>query len=153
MLKLVGPNNSKLKTVCKFTCTEKAIKLSKFMMLFCKTYPCLGVSANQFGILERVCVAKTNGKFKSFINPQIINRSSKTQLSLQEGCLSFPGIRGDIIRPLSITVTWLTFHNWVEKRHEEIFTGQDAIVLEHEIDHLDGIRCIDKMKNKRYTNG
>ena len=56
--------------------------------------------------------------------------------------MSWPGVRGDVERPRLIHVTWT---NRYGNELQGIFKGIDAIVLEHEIDHLDGIRCIDKM--------
>lgn len=142
-MKLIGKNNKKLITRCKYTNLKRSVFTGNKLMKFAISNKCLGVSANQFGILERVCIAKVNGKFEIFIDPKIINSEGK-QISKKEGCLSFPGIRRDIERPQKIIVSWITVNNWIPKEHEKTFEGFDAIVLEHEIDHLNGIRLIDK---------
>lgn len=150
-MKLIGGENQKLKTKCEFTDIKKAVKVGNKLKKFVNSNRCLGLSANQFGILERVCIAKVGSEFKVFINPEITRRQGK-QISEQEGCLSYPNVRGDIKRARIIKVTWLSvgLKGYETTEHEETFTNLDAIVLEHEIDHLDGIRCIDKMYNKKY---
>ena len=151
-MKLIGGDNQKLKTKCQFTDIKKAVKVGNKLKKFVSSNRCLGLSANQFGILERVCIAKIGYRFVIFINPEITNREG-SQISWQEGCLSYPTTRGDVKRPQSIRVTWLS----VEPKGYEItervawFDDSNAIVLEHEIDHLDGIRCVDKMYNKKYN--
>jgi len=142
-MKLIGSYNKKLQTLCELTDIKKAVITGNKLMKFAISNRCLGVSANQFGIIERVCIAKVNGKFEVFINPQIINAFGK-QISKEEGCLSFPGIRRDIERPKIIYVSWITVNNWKQEENFKLFEGMDAIVLEHEIDHLNGIRLIDK---------
>jgi len=142
-MKLIGKNNKKLQTRCKYTNLKRSVLTGNKLMKFAISNKCLGVSANQFGILERVCIAKVNGKFEIFIDPKIIKSNGK-QISKDEGCLSFPGIRRDIERSKEITVSWITVNNWIPKEHEKVFKDFDAIVLEHEIDHLNGIRLIDK---------
>lgn len=151
-MKLIGGENQKLKTVCQFTCIKKAVKVGNKLKKFVKSNKCLGIAANQFGILERVCVVKIGLTLKVFINPKIINKQG-LQISKEEGCLSFPGIRGDIKRPQNIEVSWISvgIKGYEITEHLLIFADFDAIVLEHEIDHLDGIRCLDKMYNKIYN--
>lgn len=150
-MKLIGGENQKLKTKCEFTDIKKAVKVGNKLKKFVNGNGCLGLAANQFGILERVCIAKVGSGFKVFINPEITRRQGK-QISEQEGCLTYPNIRGDIKRPQSIRVSWLSVGDKGFETTERVawFDDLDAIVLEHEIDHLDGIRCVDKMYNKKY---
>ena len=151
-LKLVGPDNPKLRTVCTFTDLKKAVAVGNNLLKFARSHPCLGLAANQLGFTERVCVAKINGKFQVFINPQIIESSPETQISKDEGCLSFPDQRGTIIRPKTITIQYMVIDKWTSSGCIEFFEGINAIIIEHEIDHLDGIRCIDKFQKKIPTN-
>ena len=143
-MKLIGGENQKLKTIVKLKDPKRALKVGRAMIAFSLKHPCLGLAANQFGIMERVCIAKIDGKMRVFIDPQIIS-SEGSQISIQEGCLTWPNRRGDIERPEVIKAQYYTGPagplNLVQS---EIFTGQEAIILEHEIDHLNGIRCIDK---------
>jgi len=73
-------------------------------------------------------------------NPQIIEFSPATEIG-NEGCLSFPDMYGDVERSVSIVVRWqdLDFQHC-----EERFSGHFARVLQHEIDHLNGILLIDR---------
>lgn len=156
-MKLVGPDNLKLRTSCNYLHIDVDMpevllvaKTGNSLLSYARrTKGCVGLASNQVGIMRRVCVAKINNSWKVFINPRIIE-SKGHQKSLQEACLSFPGIIGDIKRAKLLTVSW-----WELEEHriigfEDTFQGRDAIIMEHEIDHLNGIRCIDKMKHKKF---
>ncbi len=159
-LKLVGGESKRLKTAVRLVDRERALKVGRALATFMRRVPCLGVAANQFGIMERVCAAKIQvpgqegTTIRIFIDPRITHRSgSQTNI---EGCLSWPGVTGEVKRPTSLTVDFLAYDPPFQKVHPdtwerstETFTGFDAVKMEHEIDHLDGIRCIDKMKNKK----
>ncbi len=84
-----------------------------------------------------VHVTDTNPRY--FINPEII-KSSKECSSYNEGCLSFPGARSEVIRPEKVTVKYLDFHG---KEKIEEMTGLLATCIQHEIDHLNGITFVD----------
>jgi peptide deformylase len=157
-LKFIGGDNPKLKMRIHLVDQERALKVGRALVAFMNRKPSYGVAANQFGIMERVCAAKiqepgrSGSTIRIFIDPQITNRSgSQTNI---EGCLSWPGVTGKVKRPNELTVDWLAFKIFdsgktVFVRQSESFKGFQAAILEHEIDHLDGIRCIDKMKNKK----
>ncbi len=78
---------------------------------------------------------------KVFINPAIY-REEGEEWSFNEGCLSFPGFRQDILRKPVIHIRWVDedFHP-----HDEQFDGIIARVLQHEYDHLEGILFVDRM--------
>lgn len=80
-----------------------------------------------------------------FINPEITFKS-EGQVSIEEGCLSIPGIRDSVNRPDTITVTFLdrNFQN-----RELNVSGWTSRVVQHEIDHLDGILFIDYLGSFR----
>jgi peptide deformylase len=149
--KLLGYKHEKLTTACEYTDMKKAVKAGNAMLKFVVKYHALGLSANQVGIMQRLFVARIgeNASMKVYINPQIV-ASDGFQTSPGEGCLSFPGVTGDVKRPSKIKVTYITVEDWVETHHIEVLTGKDAIIWCHEYDHLQGIRCVDKMKNKKY---
>jgi len=69
-----------------------------------------------------------------FINPEIIEEAGD-DWAFEEGCLSIPGIRGDVIRPEIIVIRYYDV-DWNE--HEEEFEGMAARIIQHEYDHLDG---------------
>ena len=75
------------------------------------------------------------------LNPEIVTASQKLDRH-EEGCLSFPGIRGDIQRPLDIT---LRYQDLEGKSHEIQVRDFLARVIQHEVDHLNGILFIDHM--------
>jgi peptide deformylase len=105
-----------------------------------------GLSAPQIGISKKIIVIEeelSDGElFKGvFINPKIIAYSGRNVYSA-EGCLSFPGIPENIIRPLTIEVEWLD--EKLELQHD-FFHDIPSRILQHEIDHLNGILFIDKM--------
>lgn len=79
---------------------------------------------------------------KAFINPEITAESGKAY-DYEEGCLSIPNIRGDVSRQPKIRVTYFD-ENWV--KHDEIYDGLNARVIQHEYDHIDGILFLDHLK-------
>ena len=80
---------------------------------------------------------------KTFINPEIIEESGE-EWSFNEGCLSIPGIREDVIRKNKIKIRFQD-ENFVEKT--ENFEGLIARVIQHEYDHIEGVLFTDKVSN------
>ena len=105
-----------------------------------------GLAAPQVGVLRRIAIVEVEeGEVIEMINPKIIAFAGEQQES--EGCLSIPGKYGITKRPKHVTVRAMN-------RKGEIFevSGSDLLAraLCHEIDHLDGKLCVDKVV--RYTN-
>jgi peptide deformylase len=102
----------------------------------------IGLAAPQVGLGIRFAVAHDSkgGKTYGLVNPQITWLSVEKKVGV-EGCLSFPGVYGDIERSLAIHVKWQDV-DFVE--HEADFEGHFARVLQHEIDHLNGILMLDR---------
>lgn len=103
----------------------------------------IGLAAPQVGVLKRAIVIDLSdeggeGPYK-LINPKIIK--SKGEQICREGCLSVPGVLGDVIRPAEVVVEALN-----EKGEKVRIKGKEimAVVLCHEIDHLDGVLFVDK---------
>ena len=116
----------------------------------------IGLAANQIGLNKQIFVVDISPvedyeKYKpiAMINPKIISKSDETD-SIEEGCLSIPELRAEVIRPKSI---FISFFDVNMKEHtieaDELF----ARVIQHEYDHLQGVLFIDyfddEMK-KRY---
>ncbi len=106
----------------------------------------IGLAAPQVGVSMRVCVAvqmqdqeDTGAEPLVLVNPEILERSKDTWV-LEEGCLSIPGLLGDVQRPETIRVR---YQDTSGETHEIEATGMYARVLQHEIDHLDGRLFID----------
>jgi peptide deformylase len=105
-----------------------------------------GLAGPQVGINKRIFVVQVEGDVpRVFINPSIIGTSQET-VKMEEGCLSLPGVWGDVVRPESVRV-----QAWNEKgRPFTIETGGTlARVILHEYDHLEGILYIDRMPETR----
>ncbi len=79
------------------------------------------------------------GLKKVFINPQILDYSGDPW-SMEEGCLSLPEIRENVIRPDSIRIIYQD-ENFT--KHDEIFSGFAARIIQHEYDHLQGKMFVD----------
>jgi peptide deformylase len=77
---------------------------------------------------------------KVFINARIIERSGE-MIPMNEGCLSIPGLREEVLRPSHIKIKYQD-ENW--NQYEEVYEGYAARVIQHEYDHLDGIMFTDK---------
>lgn len=95
---------------------------------------CAGLACIQIGIPKRVILVRQEDKFIPFINPVIVKRSAKTYYT-QEGCLSLDGER-TVRRHSSVMVTWTDMKG---KRKTKEFTGFTAEILQHEIDHCNGV--------------
>jgi peptide deformylase len=103
----------------------------------------VGLAAPQIGLSRRVAVVQPADELPILlINPRIIKRSRKTEVRL-EGCLSFFDYRGEVRRPVSVTVEFDDIHG----RPRQMNLKSDAARLAlHEIDHLDGRLYIDLMR-------
>ena len=103
----------------------------------------VGIAANQIGLTERVIVADIKGP-TPLINPEIVSHSL-LKIDSEEGCLSVPGKWGMVRRWRNVKIKAL------DKNGKEVrmsLKGLPAIVLQHEIDHLDGILFIDRIGKK-----
>lgn len=106
----------------------------------------VGLAANQVNVLKRIFVMRIDPAAPTniFINPQIVKRQKKNIQQTTsdqddeplEGCLSVPRIWAPIDRDWMIRLSW---HDEYQKLHEQDFEGFQAAVIQHEIDHLDGI--------------
>lgn len=101
----------------------------------------VGLAAPQIGILRRVCIVDVGDGLIELINPVITEKSGSQTGS--EGCLSVPNRYEDVTRPMQVTVR-------AQNRNGENIVvkgeGLKARALCHEIDHLDGILYIDRVK-------
>jgi peptide deformylase len=115
--------------------------------------PAVGLAAPQIGVLKRVVGVRLSyeaGQEKEqmsppliLINPEIVDQGEETE-EAEEGCLSIPGMVGLVERRLKLTVRYLDEKG---KRQERALNGWDARVVQHEIDHLDGILYLERLKS------
>lgn len=101
----------------------------------------VGLAAPQVGVSVRVVVIDTGDGLMEIINPEI-TKVEGTACDT-EGCLSIPGILGEVERAAKITVEFLDRKG---KKKRIVAEGLLARAFQHEIDHLDGILFIDKAK-------
>jgi peptide deformylase len=80
--------------------------------------------------------------YKVYVNPEI-TLTSKDKTTNEEGCLSLPEIFGLVERPKKIH---LKYQDLKGKIHKEKFKGLPAVIIQHEVDHLNGILFIDRAK-------
>jgi peptide deformylase len=115
--------------------------------------PGVGLAAIQIGVPRRIVTADTAKKDEEkqpqvFINPQIV-WSSEEKSTYEEGCLSIPEYYEEVERPAQVKVKFTDLDG---KAHEIEANGLLATVLQHEIDHLNGVLFIDhisKLKRDR----
>lgn len=124
--------------------TPNVIKLIKNMVETMHDANGVGLAAPQVGILKRVIVIDIGEGIIALINPEIIEASGEQTDS--EGCLSFPGLVGEVTRAAKVKVKGIA-----PDGKEVILEGEGLLAraFQHEIDHLDGILFIDKAQNLR----
>jgi peptide deformylase len=113
---------------------------------------CVGIAAPQAGVLKRVVAVDVSANIKAgenhgqliMINPEIIH--SEGAVVSREGCLSVPDFTGNVERAESVKVRYMDM-NGDEKTF--LTCGFEAIVIQHELDHLDGVLFIDRIRNAK----
>lgn len=108
----------------------------------------LGLSAPQIGIFKRVFIAwgstgesNTEG-WNVYINPTLEETIGDDRLFFEEGCLSFPGVTVNTNRNSQIGISTLEEDG---TRQRYVLLDRDAIVFQHELDHLDGVLFFDRV--------
>lgn len=117
----------------------------------------VGLAAPQIGRSVALCVVELPADYDTdengarlnpgvefpmiLFNPEIVASGRKTDTH-EEGCLSFPGLRGNIERPVTITLRYLDAQGVAQER---VFNDFLARVIQHEVDHLNGVLFIDRM--------
>jgi peptide deformylase len=102
----------------------------------------VGLAAPQLGISQRLLVYKigSDGPLITLVNPQLEWKSEDAE-AFEEGCLSIPGVTIDVERPVHVRVKAQDEHG--EERFVEA-SGLEARVIQHEMDHLDGVLMMDR---------
>jgi peptide deformylase len=101
----------------------------------------LGLAAPQIGVQRRVFTYDVGEGPRTIINPEIVDASGEWVYN--EGCLSVPGIHFEIVRPKLVTLRGIGLDgNELEIEADEVL----ARVFQHEIDHLNGVLLLDRLK-------
>ena len=104
----------------------------------------IGLSAVQVGELKRMCIVQTrDGKYLKLVNPKIIGHGTKQTLE-NEGCLSVLDFEDGLV-PRWVTIKVLAYDATLKKTTIVEYSGINAEIIQHEIDHMDGILFIDKV--------
>jgi peptide deformylase len=106
----------------------------------------VGLAATQIGVLHRVLVyrAYTDDPISSLVNP-VLEWASEELEAAEEGCLSLPGVHVEVERPAQVRVRGRDGHG------EELVVeaeGLEARVIQHEIDHLNGVLILDRISRE-----
>jgi peptide deformylase len=117
--------------------------------------PGIGLAAIQVGVPKRLLVIDLQEPEEEggepvrdprvFVNPEIVEHSER-DVPYTEGCLSIPDQYADVDRPDRIRARWLDEQG---EAHEEDIEGTLAVVLQHEMDHLNGVLFIDHLSRLR----
>ena len=113
-----------------------------------KNYNGIGLSANQIGIMERVFVMYSDVKKRETItcfNPEIVTKSD-TEILMEEGCLTYPGLWLKVKRPDGIEVQYEDKTG--EIQHQAMF-GLECRIFLHEYDHMEGTDFTEKVSKLR----
>ncbi len=121
----------------------KLAQLAKDMLDTMYAEPGLGLAAPQVGVQRRLFVYDVGEGPQALVNPVV--RESRGEWVYEEGCLSVPGLSWDIVRPKEIHLTGYDLDgNEVSIEADELL----ARLLQHELDHLDGIMLIDHLEGR-----
>ena len=94
---------------------------------------CVGMAANMIGVNKRIIVFDDDGKYQVMFNPVIVKHDGP--YAAEEGCLSLTG-RRKVKRFQTIKVQW---QNEKLQTRRKTFTGWTAEIIQHEIDHCEGV--------------
>jgi peptide deformylase len=111
----------------------------------------VGLAAPQVGVSRRIAVVNPDtydpDTLLTLVNPRILTCSDETDC-IEEGCLSVPGIRGKVERPVEIEVEYQDLRG---SKHGIRVDGLVSRIIQHELDHLDGVLFVDRLSFGRKT--
>jgi peptide deformylase len=114
-----------------------------------------GLAANQVGDLRRIAVIEVDRNARYPYKPPIpltvivnprLEFVGEEKVAINEGCLSVPDLRGEAERHLTVRVSYLDRDG---NPHEELRRGLTAGTFQHEVDHLDGVMFLDRVRDPR----
>lgn len=94
---------------------------------------CVGMAANMIGIKKKIITFDNNGMYMTMLNPEIISKSGEYET--EEGCLSLPGVR----KTKRYQIITVKYQDLSMKSQTQTFMGWTAQIIQHEIDHCNGI--------------
>lgn len=125
------------------------VEIIAFMISTMNLHNGIGLAAPQIGISKRIIVIKPpNKEAIAFINAHTTRKGIRTKTMI-EGCLSLPGIHGKVERPHKFEFEAQDIQGNKKQYYYEGLTGR---IIQHEIDHLNGILIIDHFKKNDLDN-
>ena len=133
-----------LNKVCKPVGYKQSKQIANKMIMFMLSNKnindnSIGLACNQLGLDGRIIIVKIKNRRVYFINPDITYKSQE-KIITEESCLSVPNKIIKVERSKEITISFIFDGNSKPSNYK----GMDAIVIQHEIDHLNGIIITDK---------
>ena len=118
------------------TATKEDLQVAQDLLdtLIANKEACVGMAANMIGVRKRIIVFDNDGTYMTMFNPEIIKASGPYEA--QEGCLSLLGGPRPCKRYQTIKVQW---QNEQFQTRIKTFTGWPAQIIQHEIDHCNGV--------------
>jgi peptide deformylase len=159
---LTAPDQDLLKSAYKVTVFDSKLKdFAQDLIESVKHYDGIGIASIQLADDDRfidaeiedstkfrkqpsVTIIATSEEIIVAVNPEVI-KSSEEETPLEEGCLSIPGMKHEVIRPSKVTVQYQNINGDILTKEVD---GLEAKCWQHEIDHLKGILYPSRIKNK-----
>ena len=143
-------NKDKLEFKCDLVYYTDGLKIAnqlKQVILFGKHKNCVGLAHNQISGNKRVFIAKIDNIWRTFINPKITFFEGK-KFEHEESCMSFPNKSSKVIRWNKVELTHQVNarNNNDDMWSKELFFDFNACIIQHEMDHLNGIHIFNKNK-------
>ena len=134
---------------------EKIKELAEDMLDTMYANDGIGLAACQVGMLKAMIVYDVKYIDEKhpkkephvLINPSILERS-KSLVSVEEGCLSFPNVFDQVVRNEKVTVEYTDLEG---KKQIKKIKGMESVCVQHELDHLDGIVFLDRTEKGKYA--
>jgi peptide deformylase len=144
-------DRDRIENECEFVYFKEGLTIARKLLSVClygKNKNCVGLAHNQIGGNKKVFVAKIDGKWSVFINAEIKETSTDYTMH-EESCMSFPNKFNKVKR-----YNWITIEHQVQARNNNdgnafqtaVFDGMNACIVQHEIDHLNGVHIFNKEK-------
>ena len=122
------------------TFDDNLARLADDMLETMRAYEGVGLAANQVGRLKRILVAALEDEEVVVVNPVIEDKSEEIEKDT-EGCLSIPEIQVEVERPVAVTVSGRGLSGEPVRIEARDLLAR---ILQHEIDHLDGVLILDR---------
>ena len=142
MIRQIEVNPTNLEVPCISVIGNEYIKISEDLIDTANHHKiedgCVGLAANQIGYHRRMFAMLVDDKFQVFINPKYVFKGKSKKTSV-ETCLSFPGEAFKVRRSKKVRISYFIDLDGELTKVFETFKGLQARIVQHEMDHLEGI--------------